>query len=169
MISDHLQDGLYKVLSDEKSIYQTLLELAEQKKDAVVEGNTHLLETIVARERKHLSAIKQLENERATILTAMTGENLIPSKDMTLEQVAAHFGTRAGKRFSDLKDEFTRIIAELKRYNEQNKKLIGTQLEYASFCMETFMQAGNIGNNYNNAGGTAGRNMESMGILDKEI
>jgi flagellar biosynthesis/type III secretory pathway chaperone len=169
MTTNHLQDGLYKVLSEEKSIYQSLLELAGQKKDAVVEGNAHLLDTIVARERKSLSAIKQLENERADILAGMAGENMIPSKDMTLEQLAAHLGARAGKRFSDLKDEFKRIISELQKYNEQNKKLIGTQLEYASFCMETFMQAGNIGNNYNNSGSTAGRNMESMGILDKEI
>ncbi len=169
MKTDPSYDGLYKVLSEEKSLYQDLLALAQQKKDAVIEGNVPLLDTIVARERKSLSAVKQLESRRAALLSEMAESGEIPSKDMTMEQIASHLGGDAGLRLHEIKREFNRIIMELQRCNELNKKLIGTQLEYTAFWMDTFLQAGNVGNNYNNAGQESRHNVESMGILDKEI
>lgn len=166
---DPLKDGLYKVLSEEKSLYQDLLEMARQKKDAVVEGNVPLLDTLVARERKHLAAIKQLESKRMAALVEMAAAGMIPSKDMTMEQLASHLGGDTGLKLHQLKKDFNRVILELQRYNDLNKKLIGTHLEYAAFCTDTFLQAGNVGNNYNNAGQESHRSVESMGILDKEI
>ncbi|MHB1313898.1 MAG: flagellar protein FlgN [Christensenellales bacterium] len=166
---EQLIQTLLAVMTDEKSIYQNLLELSNRKKDIIMQNLLTELNTILRQETALVNRIKKLEKERAISLEEIATKQGVAGRLLSMDEILALAGGNQRDQLAELKNEFSRIVTKLTDSNELNRKLIYTQLEYTSFCISVLLKQANMSETYDNLGSTKENKMTDYRLIDQKV
>jgi flagellar biosynthesis/type III secretory pathway chaperone len=145
---------LISILSEEKAVYQELLELADEKRGAVYEGTLERLDAVVRREQAAVATLDHWEKQRLACMDA-TGSRLTPGTDSSDSPTLLFFADQAPEEEGDtlraLHGELSAILRELQQKNAENKTLLESRLDYARFAIDALnveQTAGLYGSRY---------------------
>ncbi|MDL2224966.1 flagellar protein FlgN [Eubacteriales bacterium OttesenSCG-928-M02] len=170
MALDKLAASLLDILREERAIYQTLLEKAAEKKDAIIKDDVEALTAITRFEEEAVLAIRKTDKAKEKILQEMA-PIMHQAEPPDLSEIIQ--GVKDGALKADLSNiqvEFQSIINGLSAQNMVNQQLLETQLEYTNFCLELLTQPESVGDFYGSSGQVADPNSEiRRNFIDTKI
>lgn len=145
---------LIEILKDEKTIYKDILELANKKTNMIAEENIAEIEKISKQEEQYIKEAKLLEYKREDKISEIE-KSLVKEKINDISILLQHISDEKLKeQLSYTRDEFTKVINELKSVNSMNNILIQDALEYISLSLNIMSGA--------TAEGTYGKNPQNI-------
>lgn len=146
-MQEHLTE-LMSVLTEEKNIYDELLEISKNKKNIIVEGNVNELEKITKTEQSIMIELSKLEDRREDNIQRIADIIGIEPQNLTISKLAEHVDHETGKKLRDMRDTIMKVLKELKDLNALNSKLINSSMEYIEFSLGLLTSAVEADNNY---------------------
>ncbi|GAB4274100.1 MAG: hypothetical protein Kow0029_14260 [Candidatus Rifleibacteriota bacterium] len=130
-------DQLKGILSEELSIYQQLLRLAEEKKKLLLEKFSTEFQSIVRKEEVLVQRLIDLEPERRNLVQKITGD-----EDSNLDSAVEKIAEADGKSDiwiigSQLRD----VVSSIKKINDENQKLLEQALELTQYSIKLITRA----------------------------
>lgn len=130
-----LMEELLGVLKEEETRYLTLIEIGEEKKEAVIKADISKLEEITAKEEDITSEILNFSNKRTQVLNDMA---TVLGKDPAEMTVTKMIGYLSGQPMEQerLRDQRDRLMAagkQMHALNQQNAALLQQALEMVDF------------------------------------
>ncbi len=155
---------LIGVLSEEKEVFEELIELAGQKKDAVYQKDLEQLDAVVRREQGAVMRLGHWEKQRLSCLDAL--------KDRPGSETLLFFAEMAPPAEKEtlltLHEQLSNLIQTLKKLNAENKALTESRLEYVRFVLDVLSEDQMTG--VYGAGGVSPAGKEApKKILDKTV
>lgn len=155
-------------LAQEKEVYTQLLQLAKQKSEALIKNNLEAIETILEQENeflKKLSALNVLQTGTLSKIAEKKGLDHTPNLTEIIEMIDTSEGKQA---LITIQDEFQALIKELRTQNDQNQRLLETQLQYTNFCLGLLTQSEAVGDLYGSSGHVNDDSLPRRGIINRE-
>jgi flagellar biosynthesis/type III secretory pathway chaperone len=126
---------LIELLEKHVKLHKGLLELANQKTEALKKGDMEALSGIMKKEQKHIAAINQVERERIQVVEAMvSGED-----ERTLTTCISQTEGTERAILEKLRDDLTAVISELKNINLLNQQLTQQSLQFVNVMLDMLM------------------------------
>ena len=118
-----------------------LLELAEQKKQALINNQVSELSAIVQQETKWMKHISELEQQWRQSAAQFLAENGVhPGEDVTLSDVIRLvYHARDKLALTEARDRLLHTIERLKTVNDLNQELIRQSLAYIDYSLNLLM------------------------------
>ena len=145
-------ENLIKILVYQTKLYFTLVKLAEEKSDIIIENNISKIETHTQKEKEFVSEMQKLEAVRMQIveqITVLLGEG---GRSFTVSEIIQRIKGGQREKLSDARQGLIERIEALKKKNELNEKLIKNQLEYIDFSINLFAGDNLATNDYGQSG-----------------
>lgn len=139
---------LTDIMTEEKNIYDELLEISKNKKNIIVEGNVDELERITKTEQSIIIELAKLEDKREDNIQRIANVIGIKPEDLTISKLVEHVDHETGKKLRDMRETMMKALRELKDLNALNSKLINNSMEYIEFSLGLLTSAVEIDNNY---------------------
>lgn len=162
-----IMEEFIDTLDKEDSEYTILLEIAKRKTPVIVKGDIKELSKITEEEQLVVDRISVLEKKRVEVLNDMA---TVLNKDVQALKVPELLKILAKqpKEQEKLNQVYIRLKAtaeEMKRVNDQNKKLIELSLEMVDFDINLIqaMKKGPETGDYNRSGGYSDAGMMGGG------
>ena len=146
---------LCDLLLEQKKELQALLELAEQEKQIIINGDSEKLEGVVRLEFKQLSKLGAVEKKRLALHKVIASELKLPEQELTVSAIARCVEPEEGNAIIDLQIELVKLINEHAKLNEENRELINAHLEYSELMMELMVDDEDPLNNFYGGDGKA--------------
>lgn len=167
-----LMEELLEVLEAEEKEYQTLIELADKKSQAIIKANIEKLDEVTIQEQDVASALLNLSNKRGRVLDDMA---TVLGKDpahMTINKMIGYLENQPEEqsRLSERRDRLLEIGAKMQRLNRQNEVLLKQALEMVEFdltLLKSMRQAPETAN-YNKDAYNTGDLLGSSGFDAKQ-
>lgn len=163
-----LVSALKESLAEEKEIYKELLSLSVQKKDILIRNDVAGLNAAVRRETEFLKKLKPLAKYRGVMLEGLSKEAGFKGV-MTWNEVIALLSGEERREMEALKEEFAKVVADLKKATDLNRRLIETHLEYTSFCISVLTADTEAPGTYENTGHVTEGAVLRRGLIDQKI
>lgn len=134
-------EALLDVLDRLNEQHGTLLELAEQKRQALVKNEVDQLSVIVNKENKCVRQIDELNNQRIEA----TGQFMIekgykPNPRVTVSDLTKIiFQPEDKKRLMDAQKQVVATIRKLKTANQLNQQMIEHSLAFINYSVDLFV------------------------------
>jgi hypothetical protein len=166
---DELLVGLKSVMIEEKKVYEELLRIANEKKEALIKNDTDRMDEFVKLEKKAMRDVRELNRKTTQTLDMIArAHHLDHSPD--LSQIIGLIPEEDEREsMCRLQEAFQQTIQELMTRNELNQRLIETQLQYMAFCLELFTQGDPVGATYGHSGHVNEDHIVRKGLLDQEV
>ena len=132
---ESLIDSMIEVLNAQYDNYRNLLELSREKSDVIVDGRIDQLEKMVRMEEQLIVEAGRLEQRRIHTVCELAEGLGIPQQEITIDLLMEHGSQLHKKRLMELKSLLNRYIADQKRINELNSKLLSNYLDYIEFTL----------------------------------
>lgn len=140
-------DQLVMALEKEEEIYQDILELSLNKKQAIIDGDVKNLEKIVNKEKALAMSLIKLDNIRVRIVNEILKENGVDSVE-NITELSEYIDPMAKEKILKLKSKLNHVIKKVKNENELNKDLVEQQLDYIQFNIDLMTNVDLGSNNY---------------------
>lgn len=130
-------EELKKVLSEELTVYQKLLQLALEKKKLLLEKFSTDFQTIVSQEEQLVQRLVELEPERRNCVVRISG-SVDANLDVAVEKIAETDGK------SDLwlvGTQLREVVSKIKVVNDENQKLLERALELTQYSIKLITKA----------------------------
>lgn len=146
---------LIKILEEETGCYKLLREMADNKKDVIINGELPSLQAITQREQEMAGLLLSLEKKRISVtkdialVTNQSNEAITVHKLIALLQ-----GQDEQEELSRVSDALIAEIKPLKKANEVNEGLLKQSLEFVDFTMNAIQSSREpvMSNNYQHQG-----------------
>jgi flagellar biosynthesis/type III secretory pathway chaperone len=145
---------LIDILSEEKTVYAELLDLAGEKREAIFQKEVKTLDAVVRREQAAAARLNHWEKQRLVCMDALDGRlSLGPGSSgaPTLLFFADQAPAEERASLRTLHDELSEMLRKLSKSNAENKALIESRLEYVRFALDALnaeQTAGLAGSGY---------------------
>ncbi len=116
--------NLLNLLSQEKDCCSRLLDLAGEKKKAIITDQVAWLDQIVGQEEHILTQLKKLETDRLDFIRQTAACCRIPEKDMTLSAWPFPADQEEKRQISVMQTGFKQVMSALAEQNQVNDRLI---------------------------------------------
>lgn len=114
-------------------VHQALVEMAERKKESVINDDLETLSSLVKEESKLVKEIERLEEERISLVKTYAESIGLKGDDITLSQLVSHIPNASDRdKIHHAATRLHQLITELKAKNELNNKLIEDALQYVN-------------------------------------
>ena len=150
-------EGLTVVLGQETEGYARLLELAEKKRQIIVDRDLEALEASAVEEQKISDELKSQERRRIDILKTFTDDpKLIPTVSQVIEALPE--GSDDRNALQAARDAVVQKAGRMQFLNSQNEVLLKQALEMVEFDLTLFKslrqapESGNYGKDAYNTG-----------------
>lgn len=166
---DVLFKKLSTLLEDQIKIFKKMLELARNKQQVLVKGSIETLDQLTKDERKILTEISQIEQERM-VTTQKIAEALNLKEDKI--RMTDLLGVIPGEykvSLEEMHHELLRILSELEEINEQNTELINNSLKVVNFSLNLLTEDKQKSPTYSNKGEDKAQMSKISRILDKRV
>lgn len=130
-----LVEDLLLILTKEKDLYREALELAETKKEVIIENRIKELESITAKEQALIGTLIKLENIRTKVLDDLV-HSLHADHVETLNDLMGYLDEASKAKVNMAKNELNAVVNRLKDKNELNGKLLEQSLDLIELNME---------------------------------
>lgn len=130
-----LIDELVEALDKECDIYNELSEIADNKKQIIIDGKIKELDKITIKEQGLAMTLVRLENIREKIV-----DNIMLELNLTNIETISHLITKldleSKVKLNKSKDKLISVISDIKNKNDLNGELIQQSLKYIDFNIE---------------------------------
>ena len=162
-------EELLTVLQESVMLYQGLLLLGEEKRQALVGAQTVELDAVTRREELMILEGSRLEERRAKATAALATQYNLSGKSPTLSALAAAAEPEMSQRLLTSKAELDEAVQGLLRVNETNGALIRQALHFVNYNLNLLTQS----QAETTFGSTGGRGLTgkvtSSVILDRKV
>jgi len=126
---------LIELLEKHVDLHDGLLKTANEKTEALKNGDMEALGQIIKEEQRYIAAINQVERERIKAIESLITEE----EDRTL--TAYILQTKGTERIilEKLRDDLQTIISELKNVNQLNQHLTEQSLQFVNVMLDLLM------------------------------
>ncbi|MFC5988206.1 flagellar protein FlgN [Marinicrinis lubricantis] len=120
-----------------------LVELADQKKEALIHNRIEELNGIVNRESKLVKQVAQADMERAQRIDEyMKGRGLPVTVGITISQLSKFiFQQEEKQQLLGCQEKLVQVIAQLKEKNQLNQQLIRQSLSFVNYSLDMLVGA----------------------------
>jgi len=132
MSAESLVSTLKKILI----LHQNLFKLSERKKEILKKGDIDALNEQMKEEQKYILAIKQMENERMTIVDKWLGPRI---QEKTLSKCIEVAEDPIRSELIELQEDLLKVTQELKAVNELNQQLTHQSLQYVNMSLDMLL------------------------------
>ena len=163
-------ETLLTVLQESVTLYQGLLLLGEEKRQALVGAQSAELDAVTRREELMILEGARLEERRAKATAALATQYKMAGQAPTLLMLSAAAEPEMAQRLQACKAELDDAVQHLLRINETNGALIRQALHFVNYNLNLLTQC-QADTTYCASGsrGGAGKNGSSAMILDRKI
>lgn len=149
---------LTDILEAETGCYQKLYNMADNKKDVIINGDVPSLQEITNVEQELAGHILRLEKQREENLDDICLVTNRKKADMTVRNIVSMIKGEESAALEIAANNLEEIIHAFKQKNDTNRMLIEQSLEYVDFTMNAVqgMQSGPESNNYEKRGNPYG-------------
>jgi flagellar biosynthesis/type III secretory pathway chaperone len=151
-LNRQLIDDLIDVLLQESKIYDEILKISKNKTNIIVEGKVNELEKIVKLEQTFVLQMARMEGQRERLVSEISGIIGIEPEKITIKSLVDYVDKKQGAMLKEQQEKIVQTVKELSSSNDLNSKLIKSSLDYISFSLNLFANAGNADNNYGETG-----------------
>ncbi len=135
-----LVDDLLGVMAKETEGYEKLYDLAQEKRQGIVNRDLETMESVTSKETDVTSELKNLENKRVKILKDMS---VVLGKDdetLTVTQVILLLSKQPQeqKALTDARDNLVKAASNMQFMNTQNQILLNQAMEMVEFDLTLF-------------------------------
>ncbi|UFT98550.1 flagellar protein FlgN [Radiobacillus kanasensis] len=145
--------AIIESLSKLKQLHESLLSVSLQKTDAVKDGKTKALQSLLIQERKHVQAIEQVEAKRVSQTEAWAKKQGFPAEDVTVSFVMEHLEEGSEKeQMEQVTFVLASVLVKLKQQEHLNQDLIQQSLQFINLTLDMVQPTVkniNYGNNAN--------------------
>lgn len=156
--------ALKEILETEQECFQSLYEIAEKKKDNIIENEIKGLKKVVEEENQVVSRLEDLEKQRVELVKKLSQELGIEGEEVKYSHLIEELPGAWKEKLHPLRLELLETIAEVHGQNQQNKTLIQEALRLNNFSMKIFTKI--MDSDIYNDKGTA-ENNASRHIIDR--
>ena len=128
---------LEAMLDREIRLHEPMLELAEKKRVAVIQGDLPALEAILERERELVAGIEKAEAAREAALRAARVAVGLPETEGRLEDIVARLSEPERSRIGGEREKLRSLLDELRKKSRHNAELLKASLAH----VEAFLRA----------------------------
>ena len=145
---------LMNILEEETGCYQTLLDMADNKRDVIIQGDVPSLQEITKKEQELAGFLLRLEKKRQENVMDICQVTNRKPEDMTIQKLIDLLKGNEKNQLKETQEELLSVVEQLKSKNELNKKLIAQSLELLDFTMNAVqsMRSAPTSNNYQSRG-----------------
>lgn len=164
-----LVDKFIDILITEKAVHEELLKLAIEKKEVLIKNDIDVLNNIVSRETEIITLVKELENQRVDLVKQIAMEIEVQKEILTLDEMANHVQDDQKAQLMQIKSELNDIVKKLIDYNDLNKELLKTHLNYTFFSLNVMSQGATPADTYDNSGYMKEDTDVRIGLIDQKV
>ncbi|QDP41283.1 flagellar protein FlgN [Radiobacillus deserti] len=129
--------AIIESLSKLKQLHESLLAVSVEKTEAVKEGKTEVLQSLLIKERKHVQAVEQLETKRVSLTEAWANEQGFPPEDVTVSFVLDHLEDGEEKeQLEQVTFVLASVLVKLKQQEQLNRELIQQSLQFINLSLD---------------------------------
>jgi hypothetical protein len=130
-------EELLGVLGEEEEQYKKLIELGNEKKDAVIKADISTLEGVTVREQEAASVLLNLSKKRERVLNDMA---IVLGKDpetLTITKMIGYLENQPKEQqeLIDCKERLLAVGGKMHEINDQNEMLLKQAIEMVNFDM----------------------------------
>lgn len=134
-------EQLVSIVEEMLHEHETLLALAYEKKEILIQGDMKGLEKVTGQELTLIQRIEALEKQRVAWGHQMAQEKGIPFEQLTAGKVAELCQDPAlAHRMERITDSFARVMKELERVNDLNGQLLRQSLAFVQMTLDAITE-----------------------------
>ncbi len=160
--------ALQSIISQEIDIYSRLVQLEEQKKEAITAFNGDLLFSLSKEQENLILDLEKLEKSRQQLIKAHATHTVVQPKDMTLKDFITLTRMQDNENLIARAKELKGIIEKFSRLHETNKKLINDNLEFFNVILSSLRKAVTVETGYGPQGLTK-RSASGSVLMNKTV
>lgn len=132
-----LIEDLIGILEEETGCYKLLLEVANNKKDVIINGDLPGLQELTKQEQELAGLLLRLEKKRVGIIEDIClVTNKLPGEMTVAKLIELLEGQKEEQgKLLTAAQHLTEVIEPLREMNKMNEQLIGQSLEFVEFTM----------------------------------
>lgn len=130
-----LMEDLLDVLGKEEAEYQKLVEIAEQKRDAVIKGDIGQLGEVTIKEQDAASELLNLSHKRTQVLADMAVVLGKDPNELTITKMIGYLEKQPTEqeKLTKQRDRLLEVGSQMRILNQQNESLLKQALEMVEF------------------------------------
>ncbi|WP_166243623.1 flagellar protein FlgN [Paenibacillus turpanensis] len=134
---------LIQVLRDMKDIHQSLLDIAQLKKETLINNQVDQLNGLVIKESKLVKQIAELEQKRVfEIGRFLVGKGYKPDPAVTVSDLSRIvFKAEDKQALLDAQQELAVVLGQLQRANQVNQELARNSLAFIDYTLNLLIGA----------------------------
>ena len=138
-----LIEELINVLEETTGCYETLLIVANNKKEVIIKGDVPSLQTLTDEEQGVAGRLLRLEKKRQELIEDVCLVTNKDSKTMTISSLIdlLHGQEKEQRQLREVSGKMIEIVDKVKSVNDTNRMLIQESLDYVSFTMNAIQSA----------------------------
>lgn len=135
-----LVEELISVLEEEKSVYESLLQCAESKRQILIDADVPALEQLTATEQNDADTLVQMSNRQLQLLQDIATVLGKAKEDITVTKIIGYLESQpeVRDRLKAARDGLLSVAGEVNRLNQMNEALLKQALELAEFDITLF-------------------------------
>lgn len=138
---DSLQfEDLIQLLKAEYRHYLQLKELADQKKEAIVDNNVDSLSDLIKKEENIIGELQDMEEDRTALIVDMAGQNEIDTEDFHFSNIIETSPEDLQEDLIDIREKLLVVIDDLHEQNQQNRMLLEEAMKLNKFSLNVMMK-----------------------------
>lgn len=131
-------DDLIQIMEKLNAVYNEMLDIADLKRQAIIDNQVEDLVQIMNRESKGMKWIEQLETQRQEFVSAYLRDRGVKSQlELTMTELSRLVFDQTDKsRLLDIQSRLSETLHKLKLKNELNQQLIMQSLEFIDLSLD---------------------------------
>lgn len=147
---------LEAILSRQIELHRRMADVAEQKRESIINGDIGKLEAAVTGERKLIAKIEEEENNRQAVMPLLISHLGIPKDTKKLADVIAHFPEPERDRLMTARDELRALLENVRLKTRHNAELLKTSMDHVEAFLKSLAEAAAPESNYRRNGKRGG-------------
>ncbi|HLV09426.1 MAG TPA: flagellar protein FlgN [Halanaerobiales bacterium] len=140
-MDDKLLESLFNILMDEYENYCLLGELAQKKKDVLIENDVEELTRLIEKDNEIVDQIERLEEKRLDLFARFVENSELAEDEISFSDLLELLSGEWQQKLLSIKEKLLGIIEGLHEQNEQNKALVEEAIKLNNFSVNMFMEA----------------------------
>lgn len=135
-----LMDNLVEVLEEENTQYEKLVELAKDKKQAIISADVEGLERVTEQEQLVSGVLRNLDIRRDAVLKDMADVLGKDFEEMTITRLVGYLEQqpKEQERLSEVRAKILTTGNQMQEWNRRNEELLNQALEMVEFDLTLF-------------------------------
>ncbi len=156
------------VMTDEKSLYEELLPLGMEKKEAITKNDIETLDRIVKEEQVFLGKVNERERVRKQLVGELAAHLKKPASEISMQDFLPSSPPEVQEKLKVLHRELGVLLQKHADLNELNRKLIESRLEFINYTLNAVVQDDTPSHIYGGAGAASDPQRVSRNMIDRK-